>query len=131
MTEINQTLIERAWELIKLPHKTLDDIDELSVIAIELWQLAWEFWELSASEQYKYNKEMSAWIVSQLKLWVPYNKAEANTQAVVEPKFWEYRVHQETKNKYVAFCKRLDNYIVFLMHKNKINVMAENAANRL
>jgi hypothetical protein len=36
MTKINQTLIERAWELIKLPHKTLDDIDELSVIAIEL-----------------------------------------------------------------------------------------------
>jgi hypothetical protein len=36
MTEINKTLVERAWELIKLPHKTLDDIDELSVIALEL-----------------------------------------------------------------------------------------------
>jgi hypothetical protein len=108
----------------------LDDIDELSVIAIELWQLAWEFGELSASEQYKYNKEMTDWIVKQLKLWVPYNKAEANTQAVVEPKYWEYRVHQETKNKYVAFCNRLDNYIKFLMHKNKVDIMAENAANR-
>lgn len=131
MTKINQTLVDRAWELIKLPHKTLDDIDELSTIAIELGQLAGEFGELSASEQYKYNKEMTDWIVKQLKLWVPFNKAEANTQAVVEPKYWEYRVHQETKNKYVAFCNRLDNYIKFLMHRNKIDIMAENAANRI
>lgn len=125
-----ETLIEQAWEILNQPVKTLDDIDKLSLIAIKLWQLAWEYWELSATEAYKYNKELKDWIRKQLQLWVPYNKAESNVWAEVEPKYWEYRIHKETKDKYMAFCARLDNYIKFLMHKNKINVMAEDASNR-
>ena len=125
------TLIDSVWKIINQKHITLDDIDELGKLALMLWDLAWQYWEKAAEEAYKFNKESKVWIRKQLQLWVPYNKAEANVGAEVEPKYGEYRIHRAQCERYNSFCERLDGYIKFLMHKNKINIMAEDASKRL
>ena len=125
------TLIDDVWKILEQKHITLDDLDKLSILDLKLWYLAWKYWEMAAEEAYKYNKELKLWIRKQLQMWVPYNKADANVGADIEPKYGEYRIHKAKGETYDSFCKRLDNHIKFLMNKNKINIMAEDASKRL
>lgn len=126
----NLSLIEKARSILRQPVKTLGDIDELYMIIIELWDMAWEYWELAATEEFNYNKSMKEWIAQQIKMGVPYNKADAITWAEVEKQYWEYRVHNKRWLRYNNFVSRVEWYIKFWMHKNKIDIMAEDASKR-
>jgi len=121
-------LMDRAIELLKNNRLSIEEIAELSKILIELSIEQGKFGELSAEQEYKYNLDKYKLITKGLQTWIPYNRAEALALKEVEQKYGEYRINRAKNKKFYSICTRLENYIKLEMHRNKLDIMAQDVS---
>ncbi|HRU50153.1 MAG TPA: hypothetical protein P5155_01480 [Candidatus Absconditabacterales bacterium] len=120
--------MDRAIELLKNNRLSIEEIAELSKILIELSIEQGKFGELSAEQEYKYNLDKYKLITKGLQTGIPYNRAEALALKEVEQKYGEYRINRAKNKKFYSICTRLENYIKLEMHRNKLDIMAQDVS---
>lgn len=128
----DMTLLEQAISITEQSLILMEDVVELSKLLIKLVHIQDIYMILWTEEKTNYFRERAKLIEIQIKAWKPYNRAEAYANSVVEPKYWEYRIHMARWTAFGRECLQIDSFIKIRMFNNKMDAisMDTNIANR-